>query len=120
MRALSLYALATAVFVALVVAVAFGVDPVVGRAVGWMGALAWALQVALFLPIIAARGRRNAFFAAWGGGTLVRFAAVGLAAWLISSTKVLPIAPSLLALAAFLFVLLALEPVFFRIGLRSK
>ena len=121
MRALAWYALATAVAVALVCA-ALGLllRPQALAAVAWMGALAWAVQLALFAPLLAARGRRNAFLAAWAGGTLARFAVLGAAAWWIWRSRVLPLAPSLLALAGFLFLLLLVEPVFFRMGLRSE
>ena len=116
-----MYALAAAVAVALVCA-ALGalLRPDALAAVAWMGALAWAVQVTLFTALLAARTRRNAFFAAWAGGTLVRFAVLGAAAWWVWHSRALPLAPALLALAGFLFLLLLLEPVFFRMGLRSE
>ncbi len=121
MRVLTLYALAAAVAVALVCA---GLALVLGRealgAVGWMGALAWVVQVATFAPLLASRRRGNAFFAALGGGTLVRLMVLGAAAWVLWRSGSLPLAPALLALAGFLFLLLLLEPVFFRMGLRSE
>ncbi len=121
MRVLTLYALASAVAVALVCGgVGLLLRPEALAAVGWMGALAWAVQVALFAPVLAARRRRNAFLAAWAGGTLARFVVLGAAAWWVWHTRALPLAPSLLALAGFLFLLLLLEPVFFRMGLRSE
>jgi hypothetical protein len=117
----ALYALAAAVAVALgSAALALVLPPDALRAVTWMGALAWAIQVALFTPLVAARGMRNAFFAAWAGGTLVRFAALSAAAWWVWWSGALPLAPALLALAGFLFLLLLLEPVFFRMGLRNE
>ncbi len=121
MRVLGLYALASAVAVALVCAgLALVLGPEALVAVAWMGALAWAVQVALFAPVLAARHRRNAFLAAWGGGTLARFAVLGAAAWWLWWSRALPLAPSLLSLVGFLFLLLLLEPVFFRMGLRSE
>ncbi len=121
MKVLTLYALTAALVVALVCA-GLGVllRPEALVAVAWMGALAWAVQVALFAPLLAARGRRNVFLAAWGGGTLARFVVLGAAAWWVWHTGALPLAPALLALAGFLFLLLLLEPVFFRMGLRSE
>lgn len=120
MKALGLYALVAAALVAVVAAVALIVDRAAGPAIAWMGGLAWAVQVVLFLPLVATRGRGKAFFAAWGAGTLARFGVLGLAAWGISRSGVLPIAPSLLALAGFLFALLLMEPMFFRMGLRRQ
>ncbi|HEX9107580.1 MAG TPA: hypothetical protein VF832_10140 [Longimicrobiales bacterium] len=121
MRILTLYALAGAAAVTLVVAALALLLPAAALgAVGWMGALAWAVQVMLFAPLLAARGKRNAFLAAWGGGTLVRFAVLGAAAWWVWHSQALPLAPALLALAGFLFLLLLLEPVFFRMGLRAQ
>ncbi len=118
---LAWYALAGALAVALVCAgLGLVLRPEALAAVAWMGALAWAVQVALFAPLLAARGRRNAFFAAWGGGTLARFVVLGVAAWWVWHSRALPLAPSLLSLVSFLFLLLLLEPVFFRMGLRSE
>ncbi len=121
MRILTLYALAGAVAVAVACAgLGLVLSPEALAAVAWMGAVAWAVQVALFAPVLSARGRRNAFLAAWGGGTLARFVVLGVAAWWVWHTRTLPLAPSLLALVGFLFLLLLLEPVFFRMGLRSE
>ncbi len=121
MRVLTLYALTGALAVAVACAgLGLLLSPAALAAVGWMGALAWAVQVALFAPLLAARGRKNAFLAAWGGGTVARFAVLGAAAWWVWHSRALPLAPALLALAGFLFLLLLLEPVFFRMGLRSE
>lgn len=121
MKVLSLYALAAALAVAVVWAgLAALLRPEALAAVAWMGALAWVVQVVTFAPLLASRRRGNAFFAALGGGTLVRLAVLGAAAWAVWRTGSLPLAPALLALAGFLFLLLLLEPVFFRMGLRSE
>jgi len=120
-KAVSLYALTTALLVVVLVALLALALPVTAtRAVAWMGVVAWAVQVALFAPLYAARGRGNAFLAAWGGGTLARFAVVGVAAWWVWRDGRLPLAPALLALAGFLFLFLLIEPVFFRMGLRTR
>lgn len=121
MKVVSLYALACALVVALVAGIFAATLPGdTVRAVAWMGAVAWVVQLALFAPLYAARGRRNAFFAAWGGGTLARFAVLGVVAWWVWRKGTLPLAPALLALVGFLFVMLMLEPVFFRMGLRTR
>ncbi len=121
MKVVSLYALTCALVVvgaAGLLALALPADTV--RAVAWMGVVAWGVQLALFAPLYAARGRRNAFFAAWGGGTLARFAVLGVVAWWVWRQGSLPLAPALLALAGFLFIMLLIEPVFFRMGLRTR
>ncbi len=121
MRVLSWYALAGAGAVAAVCAALAALLPARALvAVCWMGARAWGVQVLLFAPVLAARGRRNAFLAAWAGGTVVRLAVLGAAAWWVWYSRALPLAPALLALAGFLFLLLLLEPVFFRMGLRVE
>ena len=121
MKAVSLYALTTALVVVVVAALlGLALPAAAMRAVAVMGAVAWVVQVALFAPLYAARGRRNVFFAAWVGGTLARFAVVGLAAWWVWREGGLPLAPALLALASFLFLFLLIEPLFFRMGLRTR
>lgn len=121
MRFVTLYALASALAVTAAVAILAVVLPGGAlRAAGWMGAVAWVVQVAMFAALFASRRRRNAFVAALGGGTLVRLAVLGGAAWWIWRSAALPLAPALLSLAGFLFLLLLLEPVFFRMGLRSE
>ncbi len=121
MKPLGLYVLVGAGAIALVIGgLALVLPPDAARGVAWMGVAAWVVQSMLFAPLLAARGRRNAFFVAWGGGTLIRLLAIGIAAWWLYRSGALPLAPSLLALAGFLFLLLLLEPVFFRLGLRSE
>lgn len=59
------------------------------------------------------RDQVNRFLAVWAGGTLLRMAIIGLAAFvLLESERVSPI-PTLLALAGFFFGLLLVEPIFF-------
>ncbi len=121
MKYVSMYALTAALAVALVAGVlALLLPGEAARAIAWMGMLAWVVQVGTFAPLFAARRRGNAFFAALGGGTVVRLAVLGVAAWALWRSGALPLAPALLALAGFLFLLLLLEPVFFRMGLRSE
>ena len=121
MKFVTMYALAGAVAVALVALALALVLPAEGvRAAGWMGALAWAVQVAMFAALFASRRRGNAFIAALGGGTVVRLLVLGATAWWIWRSAALSLAPALLSLAGFLFLLLLLEPLFFRMGLRSE
>lgn len=116
-----MYALAAAAVVALVAgALALVLPAGAVRAVAWTGALAWVVQVVTFAPLLASRRRGNAFFAALGGGTLARLLVLGVLAWWLWRSGALPLAPALLGFAGFLFLLLLLEPVFFRMGLRSE
>lgn len=120
MRAVAAYALTGGVLVAAVVAVLSGIlAPEAGVAVGWGAGLAYVVQVAAFGALVAVRRRGVAFFAAWGGGMLMRMAVVLVAGVWLTRVAVLEPAPLLLSLAGFLFVLLLLEPVFFRVGMRS-
>lgn len=120
-RAVVGYALAGGLLTgALVLGLALVLDAESARAVAWMGLIAWALQVPLFAGLVALRSRPAGFFAAWGGGTIARLGAVGVAAVFVARATTVPPAPALLGLAGFFFVLLLLEPVFFRMGMRSR
>jgi hypothetical protein len=115
------YALAGALLTGLVVlGLGLVLEAESARAVAWMGLIAWALQVPLFAGLVALRSRPGAFFAAWGGGTLARLAAVAVAAVVVARATTVPPAPALLGLAGFFFVLLLLEPVFFRMGMGNR
>lgn len=89
----------------------------------WTGlAAAWMAQLAAFGALLAA-ARREArlLVAGWSAGTVVRLAAIGAVAGLILGGIIaLPIAPTLIALVATLFVLLLLEPAVFRYGLEGR
>ncbi len=89
------------------------------RAVSLAGAVATAVQIALFGSMLHCRTRWNRFLVAWVGGIAVRAAVVVSAAlvavWLDAPTA----PPMLLALAGFLFGLVLLEPVFLRRGLNE-
>jgi hypothetical protein len=74
-------------------------------------AVAVPIQVGAFAALASARAGTNRFLAAWVGGTLVRFAVVGLGGWALIRAG-LPRAPTLLGLAGFFFAMLLLEPVF--------
>jgi hypothetical protein len=77
------------------------------------GVVALALQVGSFAVLVGARKRTNRFLAAWVGGTLARFAAVGLVAWMVFLRGEPDPLTTLLGLAGYLFGMLLLEPVFF-------
>ena len=118
-RAVLGYALVGGVIVAAGAALLVGlVAPSGAAGIGLAAALAYGIQVASFAVLVGLRGR-PAFFLAWGGGTLLRVGAVlGAGLWLGRTPH--PPAPLLLSLAGFLFLLLLLEPAFFRKGLRTE
>jgi hypothetical protein len=76
-------------------------------------ALALPLQVAAFAALQWGWSKRKHFLAAWAAGMLARVSAVGVALILVLLSD-LPPAPTLLALASFLFVMLLIEPFFIR------
>jgi hypothetical protein len=76
-------------------------------------ALALPVQVCAFAGLTWGWSARSRFLAAWALGMLARAVAVGVALLLVVRTG-LPPAPTLLALASFLFAMLLLEPLFLR------
>jgi hypothetical protein len=94
-------------------------DGEAGRAVRITAAIAYGLQLLAFAALLAVRGRDALFLAGWLGGMILRFAGLGAVAWWVTATSVLPRAAALISLAAFLFLLLLLEPFFLRRGVRT-
>ncbi|MFV2005850.1 MAG: hypothetical protein ACC667_00305 [Longimicrobiales bacterium] len=87
------------------------------RGIALAAAVAYPIQLFAFWLLIRYRQEMNRFLVIWAGGTLVRMGVivvVGL--WATRLDSVAPI-PMLLALGGFFFVLLLLEPAFFRIQL---
>jgi hypothetical protein len=120
MSAWAAYAAVTLLLVALVAGgatVALSGESV--RAVWASAGLAWVLQLLAFAGLVAVRERAGLFLAGWLGGMGLRFAALGVVAWWASRTGVLPFQPLLISLVGFLFLLLLLEPVFMRRGLKA-
>jgi hypothetical protein len=76
--------------------------------------VAWPVQVVSFVLLLRMRDRINGFLAIWVGSTLVRMGLVVVAAVVVARRPELPPLPTLLALAGFFFVMLLLEPLFFR------
>ena len=90
------------------------------RGIALAAAVAYPIQLLAFWLLIRYRQEMNRFLAVWAGGTLVRMAViVGVGLWATRFETVAPI-PMLLALGGFFFVLLLLEPAFFRIPLREN
>lgn len=109
------YAAVAFVFLALVV---LGLWPVLSpeayRGVLAAAAVTYPVQVVAFALLLRYRSEVKGFLAAWVGGTLVRLALVAGGGILLAVSEVLPPVPTLVALASFFFVLLLLEPIFFR------
>lgn len=109
------YAVVAFLLLALVLAALWPVlPPEAYRGVLVAAAVAYPVQVVAFGLLLRYRREVKGFLTAWVGGTLVRMALVGGAGVLLAVSEVLPPVPTLVALAAFFFVLLLLEPLFFR------
>lgn len=104
-------------FVLLAVAV-LGLRPVLApdahRGVVMAAAVAYPVQVVAFWLLLRYRSEMKGFLAAWVGGTLVRMTLVLGAGVFLGVSELVPLVPTLVALASFFFVLLLLEPLFFR------
>lgn len=82
----------------------------------WTAAVAaYLVQLAAFGLLIAFRDQPQLFLMAWAGGMVMRVAALGACAFLISG----PRAPLLLGYVGFAFLLVIIEPVFLRWDLRT-
>lgn len=91
-------------------------DPAGRTGVLLAAAIALPVQIAAFALLLRQRGELNGFLAVWVGGTLVRMMVLGIAAFAVIRSGMDGAIPMLLALPAFFFGLLLLEPVYFRPG----
>jgi len=89
------------------------------RAVWLAAALAWGLQLPAFAAVVWVRREPRLFMVGWLGGMLLRFVALAVAAFWVTRQATLPAAPLLLSLVAFMFLLVLLEPMFLRRGMRT-
>jgi hypothetical protein len=90
------------------------------RGVWQGGAVAWGVQVLAFLAVLLAGVGGRRFLLAWAAGTVVRFGVVlAVAIWLLRTPAHPAPAALLLSLVGFMFVLLLMEGIFFRVGMRS-
>lgn len=90
------------------------------RAVWFAAALAFGLQLAAFALLLALRGQPQLLMAGWLGGMVLRFGVLGVCAYWLGRTAVLPRGATLISFVGFVFVLLLLEPVFLRWDLRGS
>jgi len=109
------YGAAAAAVVALLTLVMWPfLGPPARRGVLVAGSVALPVQVIAFSLLARYRGQANGFIAAWAGGMAIRALVIGgVALFLIRSGGESAVS-MLLALAGFFFVLLLLEPVYFR------
>jgi hypothetical protein len=89
-------------------------------AVWFAAGVAWILQSIAFAGMVALRHSGTLFLMSWVAGIGLRLITVGAAAWWFTRARVFPLEPLLLSLVAFLFLLLLLEPIFLRQGLRTS
>lgn len=116
MKAVALYGGAAAVIVAVLAAGVAGLVGGAEPAAVWVAAgIAWAVQVVAFALLVAGR-KGPGFVAGWAGGMVLRFAAVGGAAFWLTQTPRYDPATVLVGLVGFMFVLVLLEPLFLRLA----
>jgi hypothetical protein len=82
--------------------------------------VAYLVQLLAFAGLVLVRERSELFLLGWGGGMALRLATVLLVALWLARDPVVPPRPALLSLVAFVFVLLLLEPLFLRLGLKTR
>lgn len=90
------------------------------RAVWLAAAVAYSIQLVAFGLLLFVRGQAQLFMAAWLGGMVLRFGVLGVGAYWLTQTSVLPRSLTLLSFVGFVFLLLLLEPVFLRWDLRER
>ena len=88
-------------------------DPDVQRTLAISALLAFVVQLVAFL-IVRAMARRKNVIAGWGIGIVLRFAALLIFGLVVVPRLNLPLTPSLLGLATYLFVSTLIEPFFLK------
>lgn len=117
MKASLRYAATGALMLALVIAVLwYFLDPAGRRGVVSAAVIALPVQMTAFGLMVRYRRRFSRFLAVWAGGTLIRMAIVVFVAVLVGRAHDESTVPLLFALAGFFFLLLLLEPLYFRLG----
>lgn len=101
----------------IVLALGYFLDPAGRRGLLLAAAVAFPVQAVAFAMLVWCRTRFNRFLAVWVGGTLVRMAVVSGVAALAIRSHMAGAVVTLLGLAGFFFLLLLLEPLYFRLEL---
>ena len=120
MSAILRYLAVSGVVVATAAVVTTALVPTSGGGVWVAAGLAHVVQLVAFAALTMSRGSGIGWLVAWGGGTLLRLLAVLSTALWVGASGRFPAAPTLLSLAGFLFLLMLLEPMFLRIGMRHR
>lgn len=116
MRALLWYGAACAVFLGTAGSVVIALVPAADASSVWLAAaIAWPVQVLAFWVLLLGR-EASGFMIGWGLGMALRFAAVGVAAVVLTRTTGHDPATALVSLVGFVFVLVLLEPLFLRLA----
>lgn len=90
------------------------------RAIWLSAGVAWVLQLVAFAALVLVRGKNALFIAGWAGGMGLRGVALGVLAYVGTRTTAFPMEPLLVSFVGFLFLLVILEPVFLKRGLRTS
>lgn len=96
------------------------VEPAARQGVWFSAVVAYGLQLLSFALLVAVRENNSLFLAGWLGGLVLRFSVVGVVAFWLTRVNVMPVAPTLLSLVTFVFLLLLMEPLFLRRGLQTR
>jgi hypothetical protein len=115
------YAVVGLVIVAVLAgAVCFIVQPGQRTAVMFGAGLAYVIQLVAFGALLRFHGDAQFFLLGWAAGIGLRFLTVGMVAFVVSRTEVLPLDATLLSLVGFIVLLLFIEPLFLRRGPATK
>ncbi len=114
MKAWSAYAGAGLLLVVVGVVLAGLASPADARGIRIAVLLAYVLQLIAFAVLVRVRKQPTLFLAGWLGGIAVRFIVVGVSAWWLKRTALLPPVSTMMSMVLAVFVLLLLEPVFLR------
>jgi len=114
MRSSARYGASAVLLVAAATVVAWPFLDAPGRAgVLVAAAVALPVQIGSFALLQRFRSQLRRFLTVWIGGTVVRMGVIGAVAAFVLRSGTEGAAPALLALAAFFFALLLLEPIYF-------
>lgn len=121
MKALSHYAIAALLVVAVLGAVLWPFLDGYGRA-GYLAAVAITvpIQLALFSLVVRALDEQNRFLLRWAGGILVRMGVVATVGLLLPRLQGLNGTVLLMSVCGLFFALLVLEPAFFRTKVTAR